>query len=495
MVQKPISFDECRITILDEVNCVFSGVRKQDVSRVIEKTGLMVAGARQSASYKIGAWDGKESQFKKDGSTFIFMIPKVVEILETLGYSFTLEDHRKEDIFTPNHIDEGFLIDYGIILRDYQYESVNLAIDHRKGCFQVATAGGKTNITAAIAKVYEPAYRTIVIVPNENLVEATYKKFEDVGLDVGKIHGKIPKQKRSDQWNKRHVVTTWQTLNNERTYLHNFDVVCYDEAHIMGDVMFSILSEDLKHAPIRIGLTGTFPEDKQKNEKIFCHIGNDIIYTVDPKQLMDEGHISTVDITLIPVEHSIDLPTIDTPEIDAEIAWQKEEDYLLTNIKRRRAIADYIRSLHPKPTLILCFSSFGIELAKDLNLDFINKDVSPAIRQTYFDKFSSSDSYTLVATYDTVGTGISIDQIKRIVLIDVGKNKVRIIQGIGRGLRKDGIDNHLHVLDIYARLYKGSKISRNLYSFSATKHLVERKKIYNKFEYPYKDGNVIHVVD
>ncbi len=63
--------------------------------------------------------------------------------------------------------------------------------------------------------------------------------------------------------------------------------------------------------------------------------------------------------------------------------------------------------------------------------------------------------------------------------IDVGKSFIRIIQTIGRGLRKAPDKDSVHVTDICSDL-KYSK-----------KHLRERAKYYNEAQYKFKK----HLVD
>lgn len=55
--------------------------------------------------------------------------------------------------------------------------------------------------------------------------------------------------------------------------------------------------------------------------------------------------------------------------------------------------------------------------------------------------------------------------------LDVGKNETYILQGIGRGLRLDGVHNSIELIDIHAR---------TKYSM---RHLKERLKIYKNESY------------
>jgi superfamily II DNA or RNA helicase len=454
---------------------------------VIDSTKIFIPAARHTAAFKMKVWDGKESQFEDDGSTKFFMLDKVLPILESQGYNIEIVDNRKEIEFVPDKIDELFLHDFGIGLRYYQINSVNKVIDHEKGILELPTSAGKTIITGAIAKAYDQSYRTIIIVPSENLVNQTYADVSAYDLDVGKITGKVTGKKRDAMWDKRHLVITWQTLNRNRTHLKNYDVVLFDECHEIGDVMYEILAKDLAHAHIRVGLTGTVPDDKHKAGLIKSHLGGDVLYSIDPKELMDQDYISTVEIELVPTQHLIDLPNKN------KLEWDTESKYLNKNIDRIKAISDRIKKLQETLNgniLILSFPEIGKAIAKELGTDFIDKDVDTDVRESYYKKYDKEINYTLNATFRTVGTGISINNIQYVFLIDVGKNKTRVLQSIGRGLRKDGIDNHLKVFDIYSEMMeefvsKSGEAKPRVYGFSAKSHLQQRLVIYNKNEYHY----------
>lgn len=473
----------CKVIIRDEVNCALQGLIRKDLNFLIEKTNRSVKGAYHTAAVKVGAWDGKESQVSDNGTTFLFMLEKVLPLIENLGYDLEMQDNRPAIIPINTQIDHTYLSEYGITLRPYQVHAVNLAVTEKQGIIEAATSSGKTYICAGLAKIYNKNYRSITIVPKLNLVHQTKKVFEQCNLDVGEIHGKLSAKNKEKEWIKRHIITTWQTLNKNRKHLHKFNVVLYDELHIMGDTMFNLLAKELAHAHIRIGFTGTVPKDKQKREKICCRIGGEVFYEVPPKELQDDGYISSVDIKIIPIQHEITLPDSD---------WSTEMTYLMTNKKRLDVITDYIQNLSPENTLILTHSQFGEKLAKRLSLDFIDRRIDPDIREEYYKKFDDSGKYELVATFDTVGTGISIDNIQRLFLIDAGKADTRIIQGIGRGLRLDGKANHLDVIDLYSELFKpnddGDLI---LYNYSGKRHVIKRKTIYRKNEFPFEVINPI----
>ena len=69
--------------------------------------------------------------------------------------------------------------------------------------------------------------------------------------------------------------------------------------------------------------------------------------------------------------------------------------------------------------------------------------------------------------------GINIPRIFNLVLIESGKSFVRVIQSIGRGIRKAQDKDHVQIWDITST------------AKFAKRHLTARKKFYKEANYPY----------
>jgi len=468
--------------LFDEVNVAFEGLEKHHINKIIKATKLMIKGAFHTAEYKMKITDGMESQFFSSGRTYFYMLDKVLPMVESFGYDIAIEDYR-ESITTPKHIDKDFIAYTGLELYWYQVESINKLIDTERGVFELPTSAGKGLLSAIVTKVYEDQLEFITIVPTEKLVKQVYADCDMVGLDIGHITKKMSKKQREVEWSKKHVVCTWQLLKNNKHRLERFGGLIYDEMHVMGDVMFNILETELCHAVVRLGMTGTVPKDKHKREKILCHIGGDVLIKIAPKQLQDEGYISTCDIEMYSIEHRLEIFDI------SEWEWSDEDRYLLSNNQRASEIADFVLNLKKETTLILCFKEFANKLKSLTGYDVITGDTPEKEREEYYYKLEHEKDYQLIATYDTVGTGTSIDPITCVVTVDIGKNETRIVQSIGRGLRKDGNQNHLKVIDIYTKMciYNSTSGKWVDFSFSGTKHVKERIRQYKKLHYPYKE--------
>jgi len=94
-------------------------------------------------------------------------------------------------------------------------------------------------------------------------------------------------------------------------------------------------------------------------------------------------------------------------------------------------------------------------------------------RKEEYDEIKTSDGKIIVATYGVAAVGINIPRIFNLVLLEPGKSFVRVIQSIGRGIRKAEDKDFVQIWDITSTCKY------------AKKHLTERKKFYKEAKYPF----------
>ena len=89
-----------------------------------------------------------------------------------------------------------------------------------------------------------------------------------------------------------------------------------------------------------------------------------------------------------------------------------------------------------------------------------------------------------MASYVTFSTGINIRKLHNIVFASPSKGRVRVLQSIGRQLRKSDAKEYAQLYDISDDL---SWKSHQNYSL---KHFMERLKIYNEEKFDYKTVSI-----
>jgi len=431
---------------------------------------------------KLGRWDGTVSFFTQGGLTYVNLLEEIVPILEENNYTFDLDDRRqqwdlkfepvKQDTFSHVTWPEGHTMEgQPIVLRDHQVEVINNFINNPQCLQEVATAAGKTIITAALSKLIEPYGRSIIIVPNKSLVTQTEEDYINMGLDVGVYFGDRKEPGRT------HTICTWQSLNilekkrqnAEDDLIEEFkrDVVCVivDEVHqAKADVLRRLLTNVYGYVPIRWGLTGTVPKADYEFKSLHVSLG-DVINRVSAAELQAKGLLAQCQIEILQLWDYVDYKN-----------YREEQTHLVTKQERINYIGRMVEQMRQSGnTLVLVDRVKSGELLTEAIPDsvFVRGATKADERKEHYDEIKTADDKVIVATYGVAAVGINLPRIFNLVLIEPGKSFVRVIQSIGRGIRKAQDKDFVQVWDVCST----AKFSK--------RHLTERKKFYKEAQYPF----------
>jgi superfamily II DNA or RNA helicase len=323
---------------------------------------------------------------------------------------------------------------------------------------------------AALAMMlYLNKLQTIIIVPSSDLVTQTVdelkEKLELFPVTVGAYSGS------SKEIDNPIVVATWQSLQNAPQYMQYFNAFIVDEAHgLKANVIKDLVNVHGKHISHRYGVTGTFPKGQADAYNLKLSVGK-ILREVPASWLIEQGYLSEINIE----------PVI-TQDVDPELPdYSSEKGYLAKNDDRLHALAQSIKEWRDQygNTMVLVNSIAQGQLLQELieNSVFLSGASGKDERKENYDQYANADGLIVIATFGIASTGISIDRIFCLVLIEAGKSFVRAIQSVGRGLRKRGDKNKVFVKDVASKL-----------QFSK-KHLKERLKYYAEAGYPTEKPN------
>jgi superfamily II DNA or RNA helicase len=476
-----------KLVIRDEVNIKFEGLSLEARKKLANTFKYEIPYARYHPAFKLGRWDGMISLFGIGGTGYLHQLEKILSVLASMNIDIDdLEDLRSTSKLSFPVITETYWADQGkvwpighqqagqpIMLRDYQVDAINRFLENPQSIQEIATGAGKTITTATLAQVCEKYGRTITIVPNKSLVEQTEEDFINCDLDVGVYYGD-----RKDL-NKTHTICTWQSLNilDKKSKNHEHEIVTLaefldgvkcvivDEVHMAkADVLRSLLTQNLCNAPIRWGLTGTVPKEKYEHEQIFASIGP-VIGGIKAHELQEMGVLSNCHVNVVQM--------IDLPEFRS---YAEELKYLVTNDDRMLYISNLIRNISETGNTLVLVNRIdsGKFLVNELEGSvFISGEVKTKDRKEEYDEVKTSSEKIIVATYGVAAVGINIPRIFNLVLLEPGKSFVRVIQSIGRGIRKAEDKDFVQIWDITSTCKY------------AKRHLTERKKFYKEAKYPF----------
>lgn len=482
------------LRINDEVKCVFLGLAEEHREFFSSKYAIKAPNYYWSPAYRLGKWDGNIKYFTASGQTYVQLIEELVPQILKLGYKIKIVDKRKGDLIFPPPITENYFNEFRdketgnpIVLWDYQVDIVNLLLEAGSGVAVAPTASGKTFIIAALCDSYEKLrLRTIVVVPSMDLITQTVDVYKDFQLDVGEYSGGVKDLAHM------HVVSTWQTLQNNPTIIQMFQVVVVDEVHrAAAKVLAELLIKYGKNIIHRFGVTGTLPKAAADALTVRVAIGK-VLYNLKAKTLVDREILSELNISILRIRTDLTREYADWNAIpeNPKVTYLKfkdtyfpdfsaERDYLNRDIERTELIATQIIKMGKKRKgNVLCLVSskqFGRDLSECIEDSvFVCGEDKAADRKDIYKLFASSDNLVIIATVHIAGTGLDIRRIFHLVFIDIGKSFIRVIQSIGRGLRKAVDKNSVTVVDICSDL-KYSK-----------RHMSERVRFYKDAQYPYK---------
>jgi len=475
---------QAKLIIKDEVNVKIEGLELATRTALVKKYKYEIPGARYQPSVRLGRWDGKIPFFNLGGTTYINLLPEILLYLDDQGYDIEVEDTREyRTTFEFQEVNENTYQHKSwpkghpkagepIVFREYQPEIINRFLENPQCVQEVATGAGKTIITAALADAVSQYGRSIVIVPNKSLVTQTEDDFINLTLDVGVYFGD------RKEYNRTHTICTWQSLNNllkntknaeaEITigeFLEGVVAVIVDETHqAKADALKELLSGPFAQVPIRWGLTGTIPKEDYARQSINCMLGP-VVGQLSASELQEAGHLAQCHVNVVQLA--------DHKEYNN---YQSELKYLIETAERLDYIAKLISTIVDSGnTLILVDRiSAGKALAERLlGSVFVSGATKAAERKEQYDEVAEATNKIIIATYGVAAVGINIPRIFNLILLEPGKSFVRVIQSIGRGIRKAEDKDFVQIWDITSTCR------------FAKRHLTKRKQFYKEANYPF----------
>ncbi len=472
---------KCTILIKDEVNVKLEGLDPSTRRKCSDKLKFFLPHAYHMPAYKLGRWDGTVRFCDIGGRTYLNLLDDVLPIIMSSGYEIGIDDRREHTTLEFDTIDDEFWGDTcwpkghpaegePIRLRDYQVEVVNKFLESPQALQEIATGAGKTIMTATLSKLVEKYGRSIVIVPNKDLVRQTEEDYLNCGLDAGVYFGD-----RKDI-GKTHTICTWQSLNsllkktkkgedNIMDFIEDVCCVIVDEVHqAKADVLKDLLTSVFSRVPLRWGLTGTIPKSDHEFATIRASLG-DIVNRLAAKDLQDIGVLSNCHVNIV-----------QTQETQSYTDYQSELKFLLEDKKRQEYLANLIKEISQTGnTLVLTGRINSGQALQELipEADFVQGSMKSDDRKTAYKEINEGTNSITIATYGVAAVGINIPRIFNMVLLEPGKSFVRVIQSIGRGVRVAKDKDFVQIWDVTSRC-----------RFSK-RHLTERKKFYKDAEYPF----------
>ena len=451
-----------------------------------------------SPAYKNRVWDGWIRIFQAmRPKLYVGLFGKLKRFCEDRGYELRASDQLLAGEDIPD--DYGYQIAKDINCkfepRDYQNQYIVDAIKWSRSLSLSPTSSGKSLIIYLITQHYMQNYghRTLIIVPTISLVHQMAGDFVDYGCDkdlIYKIQGGIDKETDAPI-----VVSTWQSLIKlPKEWFSQFNVVLGDEAHNFQAKSLQKIMEGLDQCYYRHGFTGTLKSEESKTHRLVLEgCFGEVRKHVTTKDLMDSGTVADFNIKAIVLSYEKDTRKQFIKAFkqikEGSKRYPAEREFLVNNTKRNIFIRNLLWSLEGQNNLVLfdLVEKHGKILEPmlrrdDRQLHFIygatKGDERERIRHLI--ENDPTKQHDILASYGVFSTGVNLKKLDNVIFASGSKSEVKVLQSIGRALRKGNDADKATLYDITDDLSQGSFTNYTL------QHFRKRIEIYGREEFPFR---------
>lgn len=422
-----------------------------------------VEGAQFSPMVRSGKWDGKLRFFVRPSN--IFNAGLTSQILEMLpeGSNVLIVDKRTKS-FPLVEVQYGYTLPGSTSksLRDYQVDAVNSILSRtlpgsetpfQRGVVNIATNGGKTVIAEAIInEVLKYSDGTVLFLTHSKEIGyQTRKSMEaDLGIEVGFIG--------DGKWEPKRVTvalipTLSRNMNNEKFKELTKNVSAYiaDEAHhSSADNWFKVMME-IK-SPVCVGLTGTVDENYPITKHKLYSVTGDVSVRITNDFLISEGHSAK------PICYFQEVSQPDLRHVkEFPAAYQQG---ITDNFSRNSLICDIIQEEREAGSNVLVMVEHlehGHNILEILEnyenlgvVAFTHGQKGTKYRSEVLKELARGNVNVLVATA-ILDEGVDVNNLNAIIYARGGKSFRKVLQSVGRTLRKKADGSEVRVYDFIDR--------------------------------------------
>ena len=312
----------------------------------------------------------------------------------------------------------------------------------------------------------------------EDLIE--YQLFDDEDILC------IKSGTEKDDATARVYVSTYQSaIKQPQEWIDQFGMLLNDEVHLAEGKSLSDINKSMTNCKYKAGLTGSLKDAKSHLLQLMGLFGS-IFKPTTTSKMIKEGKITPIIPVPIVLEYSKDIAK---QMRKAKFNYQQEIKWLTSHPKRNAFIAKLAIAAPDKNTIVLFKElSHGKELFSIINnsikdtgrkCHYIAGDVKTDDRNKIKALLENVSGDIVVASFGTMSTGVSIDNLHRAVNAHPIKSKIINLQSIGRILRKHTSKACAYWYDLIDDLT--IKKHQNF----AYKHGIERLRLYTREKFNY----------
>ena len=489
---------------IEKVNHSFVRLHSNDrglIMELAEAYTFYVDGYKFMPSYRNKMWDGKIRLLNmRTGMLPAGLLENLKRLLTEREYTFkVISSCNEPDVVTLDEIRDFIKethLPEGIELREYQIEAFCMGLIEKRKVIVSPTGSGKSLIIYLLVlfAFYTFEEKILVIVPTTGLVEQLYKDFAEYSVNNdfeadGNVH-RIYSGKDKVNFEERIVITTWQSaIKCPRPWFDQFGMVIGDEAHLFKAKSLNQIMESLKNASFRLGTTGTL-DGSQVHELVLTGHFGDPHKVVSTKELIDNDTLAELQIQCLVLKYSEQ-----ERKAFGRKTYQEEIDYIVAHEKRnafirRLALTQEHNTLvlfnlvqkHGKPL----FAEIQKHAEKGRKVFYVAGSVAVDDRERIREITEREENAIIVASMGTFSTGVNIKNLSSIIFAAPTKSQIRVLQSIGRGLRRTHDGKATTIFDISDDFSWKKRLNYTL------KHGMKRAEIYHREQFD-ADAHVVKI--
>jgi superfamily II DNA or RNA helicase len=489
--------------IVKYTNDVHVSVGCREVStgmELAEYFTFVVPNARFVPAYRHKIWDGKIRLYNQWNQQLYYgLIPYVLKFASERNYRVAFEgtfpsatQRQQTDEQVIEFLNGLDIHSKGVALTPlpHQIEGVKYAINNSRCLLLSPTGSGKSYIIYSLVRHYASITqrKILIVVPTISLVYQMLNDFKDYSShnnwDVdSECHAIFGGQNKDGD--KKVFLSTWQSIYKlPKKYFDQFEAIIVDESHHMRSDSIKGIMEKMHNCPYRIGLTGTL--DGMKTNKLVVEgLTGKVHRVARTKDLIDANILSKLKIDCVALKYT------DQERKDAkQFKYDEEIKYLISHPRRNKFIVDLALQATGNTLVLYQYVEKHGKILYDMlikanpdparKIFFVSGEIEAEIREEIRHITETQNNAIIVGSFGCMATGINIRRLHNIVFASPSKGRVRVLQSIGRQLRKSNDKECAKLYDI------SDDLSWKSHQNYGIKHSIERIKIYNEEKFDYK---------
>ncbi len=457
---------------------------------------FFVPGYKFMPAFRNRLWDGKIRLFNQiTGEISAGLFPQILSFAESREYEVQIMESDYGSPNEGNKINPEFMMKFidalklPFKIRDYQFDAVCTGIQKKNTILLSPTGSGKSLIIYVLMRYMLTSFDNdvLIIVPTTSLVEQMYNDFKTYGYNVEAHCHRIYSGKDKNT-NKRVIISTWQSIYRFLPeWFSRFGTVFGDECHGFKSKSLTTIMNKCIEAEYRFGTTGTL-DGALTHELVLQGLFGKVHRVTSTRELQDNDTLAKLTIRRIILDHGENIK-----KDFGKKTYQEEIEFIVTNNKRNTFIKNLTLDLKGN-TLVLynyvekhgkpLYNLIKDEVEESRKTFFVSGETAATDREAIRAIVEKQKNSITVASLGTFSTGINIRNLHNIVFASPSKSQIRVLQSIGRGLRKTDDNKDATLYDIIDDITWKTKKNFGIL------HADERLRIYGREKFNHKTYRV-----